>query len=153
MCVPALHHLISWISEGIPVDYPKVKLVLNEFGVAWLPWVMWRMDAEWRAAKDVPWLTKRPSEYIRESVRFTTQPLEEPEDPKDLVRLLELIHGDEILIFSSDYPHWDADEPDSAGFRPFPEDWLRKIFWENPRRLYADKLAVLESGELTGAAR
>jgi predicted TIM-barrel fold metal-dependent hydrolase len=145
MCVPAIQHLISWISEGIPVKFPNVKLVLNEFGVAWLPWVMWRMDTEWRAAKDVPWLTKRPSEYIRESVRFTTQPLEEPENPKDLVTLLELIHGDELLIFSSDYPHWDADEPDSSGFRPFPEDWLRKIFWENPCALYANKVDRLEA--------
>ena len=137
MCVPAIQHLISWISEGIPVKFPNVKLVLNEFGVAWLPWVMWRMDTEWRAAKDVPWLTRRPSEYIRESVRFTTQPLEEPEDPKDLVRLLELVHGDEILIFSSDYPHWDADDPDSAGFRPFPEDGSQDLLGQPAQALRA----------------
>jgi predicted TIM-barrel fold metal-dependent hydrolase len=152
MCVPAIQHLISWISEGIPVKFPNVKLVLNEFGVAWLPWVMWRMDTEWRAAKDVPWLTKRPSEYIRESVRFTTQPLEEPENPNDLVKLLELVHGDELLIYSSDYPHWDADEPDSTGFRPFPDGWKRKIFWENPRKLYANKLDELEAAVPAGAS-
>jgi predicted TIM-barrel fold metal-dependent hydrolase len=151
MCVPAIQHLVSWITEGIPVKFPNVKLVLNEFGVAWLPWVMWRMDTEWRASKDTPWLTRGPSDMIRESVRFTTQPLEEPESPKDLVTLLELVHGDDILIFSSDYPHWDADDPDSSGFRPFPPEWLRKIFWDNPRALYAGKLDRLEQAETVGA--
>lgn len=136
MCVPAIQHLISWITEGVPVKYPNTSLVINEFGVAWLPWVVWRLDQEYRAAKDVPWLTRPPSEYIADHVRFTTQPLEEPRKPEDLVTLLEMIDGDRLLMFSSDYPHWDADEPDSAGLRAFPEDWRERIYWENARDLY-----------------
>jgi predicted TIM-barrel fold metal-dependent hydrolase len=142
-CVPAIEHLVSWISEGIPIKFPSVKLVINEFGVAWLPFVMWRLDSEYLSSKDTPWLAKRPSEYIRESVRFTTQPIEEPENPRDLVTLLELVHGDELLIYSSDYPHWDADEPDSTAFRPFPAEWKQRIFWDNARELYAGKLDAL----------
>lgn len=136
ICVPAIQHLISWITEGIPVRYPRVSLVINEFGVAWLPWVMWRLDAEYRAAKDVPWLQRLPSAYIADHVRFTTQPLEEPRRREDLVTLLRMIDGDRLLMFSSDYPHWDADEPDNAGLRAFPADWRRRIYWENARDLY-----------------
>ncbi len=136
MCIPAIHHLISVVTEGVFVRYPKVRVVFNEFGVAWLPFVMWRLDMEYRAARrDVPWLTKLPSEYIAESVRFTTQPLEEPKNPKDMVTLMSLVGGDGILCFSSDYPHWDADNPDLA-LKAFPEDWKRRIFYENPRELF-----------------
>jgi predicted TIM-barrel fold metal-dependent hydrolase len=47
-----------------------------------------------------------------------------------------MIDGDELLLFSSDYPHWDADEPDSVGLRAFPDEWKQKVYWENARRLY-----------------
>jgi predicted TIM-barrel fold metal-dependent hydrolase len=136
MCIPAIHNLVSMITEGVFERFPNMKLVMNEYGMAWLPFVMWRLDMEYRANRiDLPWLTKLPSEYIKDSVRFTTQPLEEPENPQDLVKFLELIGGDELLIFSSDYPHWDADNPDWS-LRAFPDDWKQKIFWDNAAKLY-----------------
>jgi predicted TIM-barrel fold metal-dependent hydrolase len=89
---------------------------------------MWRLDMEYRAGReDVPWLERLPSEYIRE---FTTQPLEEPANPRDLVKLLELIGGPELLLFSTDYPHWDFDSPKHA-LRHFPEEWKEQVFYGN----------------------
>ena len=59
--IPAQHHLISLVTEGVFVKYPNVRVVFNEFGVAWLPFIMWRMDMEYRAGReDVPWLTQAP---------------------------------------------------------------------------------------------
>jgi uncharacterized protein len=137
MALPGISHLVSMIAEGVFVKYPRTRLVMNEFGVAWLPFVMWRMDMEWRAGRDdVPWLSKRPSEYIREFVRFSTQPLEEPDRPVDLVTLIDLVGGDELLMFSSDYPHWDFDNPRTA-LRAFPDDWKRKVFFDNAREFFA----------------
>jgi uncharacterized protein len=136
MCIPAIHHVVSMVDEGVFVRYPKMKLVMNEFGVSWLPFVMWRMDMEYRAARnDVPWLTRMPSEYIKEFVRFTTQPLEEPERPGDLATLLGLVGGEELMVFSSDYPHWDSDNPEWS-MRFFPEDWREKVYWDNACKLY-----------------
>jgi predicted TIM-barrel fold metal-dependent hydrolase len=136
MCFPALPHLVSMVTEGVFVKYPGLTLVLNEFGVAWLPFVMWRLDMEFRAGRDeLPWLTRLPSEYIRDHVRFTTQPLEEPADPKQLVTLLSLVDAQYMLMFSSDYPHWDADNPDTV-LRAFPDDWKALIFSENARRTF-----------------
>ena len=136
MAVPGISHLVSMIAEGVFVKYPNTRFVMNEFGVAWLPFLLWRMDMEWRAARDdVPWLTRRPSEYVREFVRFSTQPLEEPDDPRDLVTLLELIDGDDLLLFSSDYPHWDFDNPTYA-LRAFPESSKRKILFDNARDFF-----------------
>jgi predicted TIM-barrel fold metal-dependent hydrolase len=136
MCIPALHHLISIVSEGVFVKYPNMKLVMNEFGCAWLPFVMWRMDMEYRSGReDMPWLEELPSDHIRKFVRFTTQPLEVPQKPQDLVTLLDLISADEMLVYSSDYPHWDFDDPTYA-FKGFSEEWKEKIFRTNPRELF-----------------
>ena len=38
-------------------------------------------------------------------------------------------------MFSSDYPHWDFDNPDST-LVGFPDEWRERIFSENARELY-----------------
>jgi predicted TIM-barrel fold metal-dependent hydrolase len=136
MCLPVLPNLVSLVLEGVFEKYPDLTVVFNEFGVAWLPFLMWRMDMEYRAGRDeVPWLARVPSEYIAEHVRFTTQPLEEPNNRQDLIKLLETINGDRLLMFSSDYPHWDADNPEYA-LRGFPDEWKERIFFENARKTF-----------------
>jgi uncharacterized protein len=136
MCVSAINHLVSAVSNGVFVKFPNIHLVFAEFGTAWLPWACWRMDMEYRANReDVPWLTRKPSEYVKDFVRFTTQPLEEPERPQDLVTLLSLVGGDRMLMYSSDYPHHDFDNPDVIRSR-LPEEWRERVFYENAASLY-----------------
>lgn len=131
MCFPALQHVVSAVTQGVFVKYPDFKIVLNEFGIAWLPFVMWRLDMEYRAGRDeLPWLTRLPSEYITDHFRFTTQPLEEPDDRQKLVKLFETFDAPDMLLFSSDYPHWDADNPDVA-LRKLPEEWRQRIYFDN----------------------
>jgi predicted TIM-barrel fold metal-dependent hydrolase len=136
MCIPAMNHLINMVTEGVFEKFPNLTFVLNEFGIAWLPFVMWRLDMEYRAGREeLPWLTRLPSQYIMDHVRFTTQPLENPEDPRDLVKLLEVMGGPRLLLFATDYPHWDADNPDTV-LRWFPEEWLEPVFHQNARAVY-----------------
>jgi predicted TIM-barrel fold metal-dependent hydrolase len=110
------------------------------------------MDMEYRAARDdVPWLTRLPSEYIKEFVRFSTQPLETPEDPKDLVTLLTVMGAEQMLLFASDYPHWDFDSPDFA-LKGFPAEWRERILFENARSVYKlDERLGLEAPAATHA--
>jgi predicted TIM-barrel fold metal-dependent hydrolase len=148
MCVPAMHHVISLVTEGVFVKYPKMRVIFNEFGSTWLPFVLWRLDAEYRAHReDVPWLTKLPSEYIKEHIRFTTQPLEGPANPDDLVKLLSVMNGDTCLLFSSDYPHWDFDNP-AMVLKGFPDEWKVKIFHDNAMEVFnlAERLRVPAAG-------
>ena len=71
----------------------------------------WRMDKQWeRMRKEVPHLKRPPSEYVREHFWFATQPIEEPENPQHLSEVIDWIGWDK-LVFSSDYPHWDFDDP------------------------------------------
>jgi uncharacterized protein len=137
MTVPALHHVISLVCDGVFVTYPNMRVVFNEFGLAWTPFLLWRLDMEYRAGRvEVPWLQRLPSEYILDHIRFSTQPLERPVDrPQDLITLLSLMGDDRMLMFASDYPHWDFDSPDDA-LRGFPEDWKQRIFWDNANAFY-----------------
>ena len=50
------------------------------------------MDKHWeRMRKETPHLKRPPSEYVREHFWFTTQPIEEPENPQDLAGIMELV--------------------------------------------------------------
>lgn len=129
-------HLVSFLTEGVFIKYPKLKVVLVEGGVAWLPPLMWRLDAEYKGLRyEVPWLTKRPSEYLRDHVRITSQPLERPDNDNYLRTMLEAMDAEHILMFASDYPHWDFDSPTRA-FPKLPEALHRRIFYENAKLLY-----------------
>lgn len=135
------HHfqasVISLVCNGVFEKYPELRVVLLEGGFAWVPGIMWKLDASWRALRrEVPWLTRRPSEYIREHVRFGTQPFEEPDNPKHVLDLIEMMGSDRMLMFATDYPHWDYDDPARALPSILPPDLKQKIFWENARDFY-----------------
>jgi len=129
-------HLVSLVTEGVFVKYPDLMFVLVEGGVAWLGPLMWRLDKNYKALRaEVPWLTERPSDYIRGHVRLTTQPIEEPDRPEHLLQMFEMIDAAHLLMYASDYPHWDFDDP-VAAFSRVPADLKRRIFVENARELY-----------------
>jgi uncharacterized protein len=128
--------LISMITEGVFDEFPELQLVCVEGGIAWAGPLMWALDAAWdRLREDVPHLRRPPSEYVREHVWFTTQPVEEPDDPRDLATALDFLGMDERILFASDYPHWDFDSPRQAA-RMFPAPLRRGIMGANACRLY-----------------
>lgn len=105
-------HLASLIFEGVFDRFPSLRVVFAEGGFAWLAPFMWRLDRHYAALhSEVPWLKRKPSEIICEQVRFTSQPLEEPEDLWRFQELFDAIDGERILMFATDYPHWDFDNP------------------------------------------
>ena len=106
--------LNSLISEGVFVEFPRLKVVLMESGVTWLPAWMWRANKTWRGVRaEVPWLEKSPADYAREHVRLTIQPFDAPPRADQLQRIIEEIGSDEMLLFSTDYPHWHFDGTDA----------------------------------------
>jgi predicted TIM-barrel fold metal-dependent hydrolase len=127
-------NLISLIAEGVFDRFPGMRVVSAENGFGWAPSLMWRMDYLWEKLRDdVPHLSKPPSEYVREHVWFTTQPMEEPPKPRQFLQLLDQLQMNDRLMFATDYPHWDNDMP-GATLRFLPTETRRRIFSENPRR-------------------
>lgn len=104
--------VISLVCEGVTVRFPGLAIVLVESGFSWLPPLMWRLDKNWKGLRrEVPWVDRLPSQMIRESVRLTAQPLDGPDDPARLLEVLDRIGSDRMLMFSTDYPHHQFDDP------------------------------------------
>ena len=102
----------SLVTEGVFVKFPELIFIGIEGGLAWLPHLMWRMDKNYKALRDTtPWLTELPSTYIKDHVVLTTQPIEEPDRPEYLAQILQMMDAGRTVMFSSDYPHWDNDNP------------------------------------------
>src|SRR5262249_4518623 len=75
--------LISLIVEGVFDQFPTLRVALIESGVTWLPSLMWRLDKEWKGLRrEVPWVRRLPSDYIRDHVRLTIQPFDAPPGPR-----------------------------------------------------------------------
>lgn len=129
--------VISLVTEGVFERFPGLKFVLIEGGFGWLPRLMWRLDRAYGKLKtEVPHLKRLPSEYIREHCWLTTQPVEEPETPAAFQQLLDDLAMDDRIMFSTDYPHWDFDAPDTAIPAGILPEVRRKIMAENARSLY-----------------
>jgi predicted TIM-barrel fold metal-dependent hydrolase len=124
-------HVNSFIFEGVFQKFPTLKVAMLEGGFAWVPPLMWRMDLDWKGLRhQTPWIDRLPSEILTGHVRFASQPMEEPEDPKAFLQIIEWMHGDKTLMFATDYPHWDWDDP-KMSFLTVPDDLRNRIFAEN----------------------
>jgi len=135
-CLNFLTHINSLVTEGVFEKFPKLKFVGIEGGISWLAHLMWRMDKNYKGLRDqVPWLKRLPSEYIREHVYLTTQPVEESDDPRHLAELIQNIRAEDMIMFSSDYPHWDFDNPEAVRAL-FPRGLREKIMADNAAKLY-----------------
>ncbi len=126
-------HLVSLLTEGVFERFPGFGVTFTEGGVSWLLALMWRLDAEWKALRsEVPWLTKAPSAYLRDHVRFSSQPIENPDNPRHLLQVMEMMDAEHLVMFASDYPHWDFDSPTHA-FPKLPPALHERIFSRNAR--------------------
>jgi uncharacterized protein len=126
----------SLVVEGVFERFPNLKIVIVEGGFAWLAPLAWRLDKLYeRMRSEVPHLKRRPSDYIREHIWLTTQPMDEPQNRKHALDMMEWIGWDRLL-FSSDYPHWDFDDPFRAFPTEMPRERHRQILSGNARGVY-----------------
>jgi predicted TIM-barrel fold metal-dependent hydrolase len=105
--------LFAW---GILERHPKLKIVIAESGVGWVPWVveeldyrhwrLWECKEFWDDKGGIPHKMK-PSEVFKRQVYGTFQ------QSPTAMRLLEF-WGPENLLWASDYPHPDSIWPNSV---------------------------------------
>lgn len=127
---------ISLVMEGVFEQFPNLKIAMIEAGFSWAPILAWRMDRIWeRMRKEVPHVKRPPSEYLKEHFWFATQPMEEPENPQDLLDIFDWVGWDR-LMYSSDYPHWDYDDPRFVLRVKLDDGKKRKLFLDNAVALY-----------------
>ena len=126
----------SLITEGVFQKHPGLKVVLIESGVTWLPAFLWRLSKFWRGVRhEVPWVDRPPADIVRDHIRLTVQPLDGPDDAASVERVIEHLHSDDVLLYASDYPHWqfDGEEPMPPGI---PRRLYHKLMVDNPLATY-----------------
>lgn len=135
-------HVASLIFEGTFERHPTMKVMFFEYGWTWAPSLLWRMDAAYRAGRaSVPWVKRAPSETFREHIRFGTQPATETDRHDWLAATVEQMHGDRTLLFASDYPHYDGDDPPTT-LRRVPDEVRRRILRDNAIETFGARLEL-----------
>jgi predicted TIM-barrel fold metal-dependent hydrolase len=134
---PYQAQIVSLLYSGVFERFPKLQVVLEEGGIGWMPALMWRLDRTWESLREhAPHLERPPSEVLREHVWFTTQPFDEPEKPEYLLQVLDQLGMSDRIMFASDYPHWDFDDPRRVLPKALGEDLRSRVFRSNAQRLF-----------------
>jgi uncharacterized protein len=129
--------LTSLVAEGTFDRFPTLRVALIESGFAWLPAFWWRFDKGWRGLRrEIPWTRRTPSEYLRDHVRVALQPVDGPDDPAQLLDAIDRLGSDELLMFSTDYPHRHSAEALDAVPPGLAEAAVTRLMADNARKHY-----------------
>ena len=77
-----------------------------------------------------------PSEYVRRHVRLALQPVDGPGEPEALLDVIDQLQSEQLLMFSSDYPHLHTDEGLAAIPAGLPDTVREKLIDSNAREHY-----------------
>ena len=130
-------HMTNWVINGLPVRFPKLKVMWIESGLTWAASLMQRLDHSFMMrTSDAPLLKEKPSHYMQQMF-YSTQPMEIPDDKSVMQSTFKMINAETQLVWSSDYPHWDFDLPSTIYDLPFlNETSKRNILGANAARLF-----------------
>src|SRR5439155_8015213 len=135
MAIPyhPMQSLATMIIDGVLDRFPRLKIGVIEQGASWLPGWMRALDSAQTAfTKNEERLQRllTLSDYVRRQVRVTPYPHE------DAGWIIEH-SGDEVCLFSSDYPHVEGGRNPLARFDAsiaasgISEDVQRRFFADN----------------------
>jgi uncharacterized protein len=152
-------HLTNWVINGMGERFPKLPVIWIESGLAWIPFLMQRLDHEYMLRpSECPLLKKKPSDYMRD-MYYSSQPME-IQDMGALECTFRMMNAETQLLYSSDYPHWDFDLPSTIWDLPFLSEKAKhnivggtaaRLF-KLPPRNEAQKANLQKFGNLTAAA-
>ena len=145
-CGLTMTWVASMIMQGLFDKFPSLHITVKEGGFWWIPEFALRADdfylshpgdvslVERKVEAGEQYLNKLPSEYLFEHFRFSSQPMCLPKDAKHFQMLWELCRGEDMLLYSSDWPHATYDPPNWIFENALiSEEARRKILSENAR--------------------
>ncbi len=129
-------HCTNWVVNGMGERFPKLPVIWIEGGLAWVPFLMQRLDHEYMLrSSECPLLKKKPSEYMQDMF-YSSQPME-IQNLKGIETTFEMIKAETQLLYASDYPHWDFDLPSTIYDLPFLNEKAKhNILGGNAARLF-----------------
>jgi predicted TIM-barrel fold metal-dependent hydrolase len=122
--------------SGVLQRHPKLKIVLAEGGVGWIPYILERCDYTWERHR---WyqnidMDARPSDLFRK--HFFGCFIDDVHGMKNRYEI-----GIDRLTFEVDYPHSDSNWPNTRRraaelFADIPDDEVHRIVELNVRELF-----------------
>lgn len=132
-----MRQLTSIIFRGVLEDFPKLTVGSMEARASWVPFFMERMEEEftWRGKADAPKLKSRPSEYFKTGRIYVCC---EPDEL--LLGPVMDFAGEDWFLYASDYPHPDAEFPESLEYlrerTDLSDTKKQKLIRDNAMRMY-----------------
>src|SRR4051812_11681592 len=137
------------VFSGICDRHPRIRFVLEEAGVGWVPFKFWRFDreyhfggAETRVFKPDIALSTTPTEIVRKHLFFTF----EVEEEGGFRRVPEI--GLDNFLWASDFPGLDSPWPNSKEMGHAPaeaalgKEALNQLVFDNAVSLYKIPVAL-----------
>jgi predicted TIM-barrel fold metal-dependent hydrolase len=124
------------ICSGVLDRYPRLRIAFLEAGGGWVPWWLARLDEfHEKIGHMVPKVRMKPSEYFQRQCFCSC----EPDDV--VLKAIEILRLDSVIMWASDYPHYDCEFPGAvAELREhcavLPRESQRKIMGDNAARCY-----------------
>jgi uncharacterized protein len=127
----------SLVTEGVFQQFPEMRVTLSESGCTWLPSHMWRFNKDWKNLRSLtPWLKRSPAEYIRDHFHLTVEPIDGPDDGAAIERLVDRLGSEDMLMYSTDFPHHSAGPLADRLVEALPVHLATKVLWDNAREWY-----------------
>src|SRR5690606_25339370 len=87
-------HCANWVTNAMPEKFPRLKVIWVESGLSWIPWLMQRLDHDYRMrSSECPGLKQLPSDYRRQ-MYHTTQPMEAVNNREALELTFKMINAE-----------------------------------------------------------
>jgi predicted TIM-barrel fold metal-dependent hydrolase len=134
--------LTAVLCGGVLERYPRVRVAFLEAGCGFLPYFLERLDEHYeKRPGEMPNITKAPSDYVAEGRVVVSC---EPEE--HAIGYVSERLGPGVVVYASDYPHWDAEFPGSVAAisdrADLDDDTKRAVLGENARRLLGPRAGI-----------
>jgi predicted TIM-barrel fold metal-dependent hydrolase len=129
--VSLAHMLIGGVFER----FPRLKVILAEFDVSWIPHYLYRADHYFKRYSDRTGFSLTPTEYMRRNVWASFQ------DETRTIPFTAALFGADRLLWASDFPHMNSTYPHTRefvadNFEGMSHDDVQQIIAGNATEVY-----------------
>lgn len=134
--ISAIVQLTSFVVAGVFERLPELRVVFGDVSVHAARSLVIRTDKDWQSDRvEVPWVSKMPTSYLENHVRFVTQA--DDEISPHSRRATGTIGGDtsSLVVFGSRHPYWDGVSSQDA-FTSWSDDDRARCLGGNAAEFY-----------------
>jgi predicted TIM-barrel fold metal-dependent hydrolase len=130
--------IAAFIGCGAMDRYKQLRFGILESGFGYLPFWMRRLEDQVHYVGSTADLEHKFSDYMTGGRFFSSIEMSEGQD---MVEMVAKFLGPDVLMYASDYPHYECRFPNSTDYFlqwDLDKTLKRKLLWDNPVRFYGE---------------